>query len=226
MNSASPKRESIRSKRMASILAAARTAFERDGFDATKISTIAADVGIAEGTVFHYFPTKRRLILSLIESFYQDITTQMASGISVVEGLRNRLHYIIQFQLNVIAANAAFCGAILQEARRMDNALTEDVRQRNRDYTQLLVDVLQQGKADGDIRASADVALVRNTVYGSIEHWLWSALSENRALEVEQTAIQLTDLIYTGICVMPNPDANAEIAKLISRLNTLLEQKS
>ncbi len=58
----SPKLSERRQRRFGEILAAAREVFLEKGFERTAISEVASRVGIVEGLVFSYFPTKRDLL--------------------------------------------------------------------------------------------------------------------------------------------------------------------
>jgi AcrR family transcriptional regulator len=49
------------------ILKAALKLFAAQGFDATSTRQIAREVGIAEGLIFHYFPTKASLLAAILE---------------------------------------------------------------------------------------------------------------------------------------------------------------
>ena len=49
------------------ILKTALKLFAAQGFDATSTRQIAREVGIAEGLIFHYFPTKASLLAAILE---------------------------------------------------------------------------------------------------------------------------------------------------------------
>ena len=49
------------------ILATALGLFASQGFDATSTKQIAKEAGIAEGLIFHYFPTKASLLAAILE---------------------------------------------------------------------------------------------------------------------------------------------------------------
>ena len=49
------------------ILATALGLFATQGFDATSTKQIAKEAGIAEGLIFHYFPTKASLLAAILE---------------------------------------------------------------------------------------------------------------------------------------------------------------
>ncbi len=208
--------------RIAAILAAAREEFERRGYEKAKVADIAARVGVVEGTVFHYFANKRALMFGVMEHFYRRITEDQRKGIKGIRGTRNRLRYVIWHHLDIMSRNAALCGVILRESRGLDGTLSKDIQGFNRRYTECLKTVVEEGIAGGDIRPGTPAALVRDTVYGSIEHALWSLLSEGHDIDVEKSADALTDLVFHGISTDTEALDKREVASLIRKLERLI----
>jgi AcrR family transcriptional regulator len=80
------------------ILQTALKLFAAQGFDATSTRQIAREVGIAEGLIFHYFPTKASLLAAILEdrlegrrTFRRELRTLLedAAGKPVSEVLRS-----------------------------------------------------------------------------------------------------------------------------------------
>ncbi|MCS6830074.1 MAG: TetR/AcrR family transcriptional regulator [bacterium] len=81
MRSSSP--EQSRRKRVAdaktAILQAATRLFAERGYDITTTRMIAREAGVAEGTIYLYFPSKRHILLSLIrQASVPVVTSQLA----------------------------------------------------------------------------------------------------------------------------------------------------
>src|SRR5215203_857768 len=60
-------RQLLAAARREQILASALGLFAVQGFDATSTKQIANEAGIAEGLIFHYFPTKASLLAAILE---------------------------------------------------------------------------------------------------------------------------------------------------------------
>jgi AcrR family transcriptional regulator len=69
--STAPRTESARSKRP-DIVAAAIDRFGSDGYDHTKWSAIAADAGIGETALYHYFESKAHCLLTIMRTELAD----------------------------------------------------------------------------------------------------------------------------------------------------------
>lgn len=65
----------------AAILQAATQLFAQHGYDATTTRMIAKEAGVAEGTLYIYFPSKRHILLSLIQqASVPVVTSRLASA--------------------------------------------------------------------------------------------------------------------------------------------------
>src|SRR5690606_12222508 len=103
--------------RSSAILAAARRVFEAKGYEKPTVAEIAREVGVVEGTVLHYFPSKRVLVMKVTEGFYAELIAGLVKGLEGITGVANRLHYIIHSHLTALHDNSALCAVILSESR-------------------------------------------------------------------------------------------------------------
>lgn len=204
------------------ILAAARDVFEEVGYDDAKMADIAKRIDVVEGTVFHHFGSKKLLMVKVIEQFYQMITSEVRQGLLGIQGTRNRLFYLIRFHLQTVINDARLCSVILSESRGLDDEIADNIHVLNREYTKPLLDVLREGIDSGEIKPGISTSLIRNTIYGSIEHRLWSMLADQTGVDVDDEAKQLTDLVYGGIRSETTIEGS-DIALLVRKLNQLLD---
>jgi len=59
------------------VLDSALTLFVNQGIDATSTASIAKHAGVANGTLFHHFPSKEALVLALYKDVKQDFALQI-----------------------------------------------------------------------------------------------------------------------------------------------------
>jgi len=72
---AEPRRRVPASERRDALIEAAVHHFAHGGLQGTKVSAIAADVGVAQPYVFSLFPTKRDLFLGAVERCFEKVST-------------------------------------------------------------------------------------------------------------------------------------------------------
>lgn len=209
-------------QRQLEIVQAARSVFESQGYESSTIADIAKCVGVVEGTVLHYFKTKRALMTKVIEEFYSDITGTMEEGVAGIDGVRNKIRYVIYTHMSILHDNASLCTVILNESRSSQNELLEKVHDLNRRYSHIVISIIREGQDSGEIAEFASPVLVRNVVFGGIEHYLWDIVSGGRSADIEKIADQLTQLVYTGIVNRPD-DVTGEVNQLIVKLNNMIK---
>ena len=73
------------------ILAAALQLFVAFGFHGTPTSKIAAQAGVSNGTLFHYFKTKEELIIALYNDAKADMAAYLAVQVNAQDALTLRI---------------------------------------------------------------------------------------------------------------------------------------
>jgi len=218
----SPERNQRLSQRSIEILDAARTLFAEKGFAGTSISDIAGSVGVADGAIYKHFASKRALLFEVIRAFYEPVIDLASETVAGIPDIRGRLRYLIWLQLRAFAEEPDVCRLIIAEARPMHDYYESEVADLNRRWTSLLVAVIKEGQEDGTFRADVPATMIRDLVYGGIEHIAWSAVTGHGEIDVDTTADGLTRLVCEGIEARPQ-DAT-ELDARVARLEGLVEK--
>jgi AcrR family transcriptional regulator len=206
------------------ILAVARERFGDDGYDATSVAEIARRVGVVEGAIYRHFPSKRDLLHQVIRSFYEPLIESAATGVAAIDGPRERVRFLIRRQLQAMADDPLLCRLIISEARSFDDYYESEVAELSRRYTALFVDAYRDGVARGLFRDDVPAELVRDLVYGSIEHLAWSALSGRRGIDPDVTTDQLVSVVCGGIDRPPGTDAQGSLDRGLHKLDAVAER--
>ena len=212
-----------RDTRISDILVAARSTFWSRGYHATAVSEIARSLGVAEGTIFKYFPTKRDLLNKVIEHWYGDLFGDYSKELGPIQGAKNRLRYLVWRHLRTVQEWPEMCRLIFTEVRTQPDYARSPLHEMNHRYTGLLVDVLREGVRSGEFRDGLPLELVRDLVYGGIEHHLWRFLYGNGELDPKLVADQLTDLVCAGVDRHPESTVALDTRRL-AQLTTAMER--
>ena len=184
---------------MADILRMARQVFCQRGYHQTKVSEIAGRLDIVEGTIFRYFLTKRELFLKAIESWLLELITECDEELKGVEGTWNRLRFVIWKYLTAIHSEPAIFRLMVQEMRVAGEAETKGIRDLSRRYAARGLAVAKEGIAAGEFRSDVPMHIIRDLIYGSIEHHTWAFLRRERDFSPDAAADSLTSAIFRGL---------------------------
>lgn len=213
-----------RAERMQEIEAAARDVFSRNGFAAASISEIAAGAGVVEGTIYKYYENKRDLLLTVLVRWYESMIADYVDQLAGVTGLRNRLHFVIWRHLKSIKDNPDLCRLFYAEVRGSEDYYQSTLYRLNREYTNVLMRILRDGMAQGELRPDLSIALVRDVIFGGIEHHVAPFLARRGDLDVERVAGQLTEMVVSGIAVPPPAPATIGLEAAVRRLERVAER--
>jgi len=194
-----PKMSERRQRRAGEILAAAREVFLEKGFERTAISEVANRVGIVEGLVFTYFPTKRDLLHEVLRAMYEPLIADVGNGYARLKGLRARLRFIVWRHVRVYVETPGLARLVLHEVRTGPEYESSGLHALQVRYTQFVRLALEQAIKDGELKGDLDVEMVRSILYGGLEHLLWPVLYGKHQVDVDEVADRYTDLMLHGL---------------------------
>lgn len=174
-----------RGARRGDILKAARARFGQEGgYARATMADIARDIGVAEGTVYLYFASKRELVLAVVVDWFGEITERTAREAVAIRSPEDRLRFLVLRHFDVILDNPELYLMFLREVRATAGYRRSPGRALNRRYTDLLKDTLADGGAHG-----LSAATMRDLVYGGVEHICLSAIHRGEAATLDRAGL-------------------------------------
>jgi TetR/AcrR family fatty acid metabolism transcriptional regulator len=210
-----PSRPSVfrlpRERRVADIMSAARKVFEEKGYDAALISDIAEKV---------------------VEHWYAGMLSDYDHELRKIRGSRDRLRFLVWKHLITVHEEPALCRLVFQILRVSDGYQSTEVFKLNRAYTRRTVELIRDGQASGEFRSDLPPRLVRDTIYGAVEHHTWAYLRGEGDFSPDEAADAITELVYRGLAQPASAgaptghDAATRVAKVAGRLERLAARKT
>ena len=217
-------------RRVADIMAAAREVFREKGYEEAPLSDIAVRANVVEGSIYRYFENKRDLLVKVIEDWYEHMLADYDQQLSGIAGTRNRLRYMIWRHLKTIHDEPALCNLMFHYLRTGSDYSTTAVYELNRQYTRRTLDIIREGIDAGELREDVPLRLVRDMIYGCVEHRTWAYLRGEVNFEVDATADLVVELVLSALRQrVPEPRIEADLAgrleRAVSRLETVAAEK-
>lgn len=181
------------------VLDAAAARFVTQGYDATTLRQIAADVGIKAGSIYHHFDSKDELFTAVLQ---QGIDVMAAAFDDTADRVADS-----PSSERLAAHVRAHLGALLEHGPYTTNHVTAfftapaDVRDEIvpvRDaYERRWSHLLRELQAAGDIDAAVDIGLTRLILFGAMNatvEWFDPAVGS-----VDELADTITRQCWTGV---------------------------
>lgn len=204
-----------RMRRAAEILEAARDVFLEKGFDRSSVSEIASKVGVVEGLVYTYYPSKRDLLNAVLRGMYEPLIADLEDKFSRLHGVRSRMRFLIWRHLRVYVEEPNLSRLVLHEVRTGPEYFQSVLHDLHVRYTAFLLRTVQDAIADGELSADTDVELLRSMVYGGIEHRMWGTLFGRGTVDVETMADRYTAMVLGPL--LPDGRAHSPVVASSAR---------
>jgi AcrR family transcriptional regulator len=190
-----------REQRLREIEAAAREAFVENGYAGTAVADIAARAGVAEGTVYTFFPTKRDLVIRVVELWYEAMLQEFNVALPSISGAANKMRFIIRQHLTSLHDNRALARLCSNEVRNDGDYYQGALYRLNRRYTQVFIDVFREGVASGAFKPDVSAALARDLLFGGIDHHISGFLYGRAKLDIEHVTDAFMTIMQAAIGV-------------------------
>jgi TetR/AcrR family fatty acid metabolism transcriptional regulator len=182
------------------IIDAAIKVFAKKGFFNAKISEIAKEANVADGTIYLYFKSKDDILIHLFEESMDRLIKLIQTELAKEDNPISKLKRFIQLHFTLVEGNPNLAEVITVELRQSNKFMKEYDNVKFRDYLNLISSVIREGQAQGMIRREVKPAIIKRALFGALDEvTLPWALSEKKKYSLNELADQVTNLFINGI---------------------------
>ena len=182
------------------IIAAATKIFAKNGFYKAKISEIAQEAGIADGTIYIYFKHKDDILIALFEEKMKEVLDNMKKQISLESDPFAKIERFAYFHLKLIEDNKDMAEIIQVELRQSSKFMKNYQNKKFAQYLDLIGDIIQEGKEKGLISQDIIPGIAKRAFFGALDEMsrFW-VLSKRRKYDIETAARQISSYFINGM---------------------------
>jgi TetR/AcrR family fatty acid metabolism transcriptional regulator len=184
------------------ILAAAVRVFATHGFYTAKISQVAREASVADGTIYLYFKNKDDLLISTFEDRMRFLIARLSNELEPETIPVVALRKIIDLHLRLAIDDRHLAKFITVELRQSSKFIREYSNELFSEYLSMVCDVIMQGQETGAFRPDIEPRIVTRAFFGALdEATLALALSRHEVTEaqVARQARELEKLLIGGL---------------------------
>lgn len=207
--------------RVGDILKAARAIIGQSGYEGVTVAEIAERAGIVEGTVYRYFKSKEELLLKVAEDWFAESFSDLVD-VSAFSGTYNKLRYLVWHSLKTIKAGPAISRFVFTEVRPKPDYKDTAVFDLNRRYTEQIRNLFAEAIESGEFSHDVPERLLRDMVFGTIEHSTWRFLRGEGDFDPAEIADDIAAVLYRGMSAKPPEDDR--FAVLLARLESVADR--
>jgi AcrR family transcriptional regulator len=167
------------------ILEVATSLYAREGYENVSMAAVASAAGLSEGTLYNYFRDKQDLVLRVSAAAFEGRTAQAESIVGESKSLQAGLEALIALELDILIRAKEIFRIWLREVRGASGYRQSPERRRLRGFSSQLIRLFEKWNAVPDPRLGLSLPVMRDMVFGSLEHIVWTAIVQRRADEID-----------------------------------------
>ena len=187
------------------IIAAATKVFARKGFFLAKVSDIAKEAQVADGTIYLYFENKDDILISLFEEQMKAVLENMVQQISQEQDAIKKIEKFALTHLRLIELNKNMAEIIQVELRQSSKFMKEYKNEKFMQYLNLISDVIREGQEQGLFKKDVIPDIAKRAFFGALDEMsrFW-VLSSHKKYDIETAAEQISEYFLYGLIKRPD----------------------
>lgn len=167
-------------------------------FHSITTAEIADTAGVTEGLIYKYFKDKKDLLYQVLDELFTQFNDEVFREAAKKEDAINKLEVIISSSIHYYSINRVFGRMLLLEVRNSPIYFSSVAYEKVRSYARNILDIIQEGIHNGDIRSDIDPKVFRKLILGAIEHACIGEIIFSRELDTRAVTQQISDILFNG----------------------------
>ncbi len=192
--------EQQRAEKREKILKAAVRIFAEKGFYNTRISEIARDAGVADGTIYLYFKNKDDILITVFEESVADILVSFRKKLQDLDNPVDKLKAFIRLHLNIVKTDPDLASVLQLELRQSNKFIKEYTGHSFTDYLNFIREIIEEGQHKKVFRDDLQISLIKRVLFGALDEIsTYRVMQRDREFDVESNVEQLSALFLHGL---------------------------
>ncbi len=182
------------------IIHAATKVFAKKGFFNARISDIAKEAKVADGTIYLYFNNKFDILISVFEEEIGNLIEQVQKLLASEDDPRKMLEIFVTKHLTVMKKNKNLAEVIQIELRQSAKLIKDYRNNKFSEYVNIISSIIKLGQEQNIYRASIRPGIAKRAFFGALDEisriWTVGVATE---YTVEETVQQVLEIFLCGI---------------------------
>jgi len=191
------------------IIDAATKIFAEKGFFQAKVSDIAREAQVADGTIYLYFENKDDILISLFEEQMKVVLEDMRAQVLKEKDAIKKIEQFALAHLKLIELNKDVAEIIQVELRQSSKFMKEYKNEQFMQYLNLIGDIIREGQEKGIFKKEIIPDIAKRAFFGALDEMsrFW-VLSSRKKYDIETAARQISEYFLYGLIDNPNMTKN------------------
>jgi TetR/AcrR family fatty acid metabolism transcriptional regulator len=182
------------------IIQAAIKVFARKGFYNARVSEIAREANVADGTIYLYFKNKDDILISLFEEEMIKIIKSMKDDLVKQKDPIDKVRKFATNHLSLMTRNQDLAEVLQVELRQSSKFMRDYVKDQYMEFLNIFASIIKEGQEQGIFREDINTGIAKRAFFGALDemgrYWV---LSTTRKHSITESAKQISEIFIRGM---------------------------
>jgi TetR/AcrR family transcriptional regulator, cholesterol catabolism regulator len=179
------------------VLAALRL-FSEQGYAQTSLQQLVETAGLTKGAFYYYFSSKEEILMLIYDSYLDDQLSRIEDVVRLGVAPSETMRGVIRAMLGTVELYPDRITIFLRERAALSEKGLRAVRAKREQYQQVVIEVIERGRAEGDFALGGDTRLIAYAIIGMCA-WANEWYRPNGAQSMDEIARLYGDLVLDGL---------------------------
>ncbi|MBX3289276.1 MAG: TetR/AcrR family transcriptional regulator [Acidobacteria bacterium] len=181
------------------ILRAAIKVFAGKGYFSSKVSDIAREAGIADGTVYLYFKSKDEILRSIFDRAMEDFISEGKRELKDISSPPDRLRRIAGLHLEKLGSDRDLAVVFQVELRGSTKFMREFSAAGFADYLDIIRAAIEDGQKAGIFRDDIKPITAAKIFYGALDEMVTNWILSDQSYQLSPMADDVMNIFLGGV---------------------------
>ena len=184
------------------ILEAAIRVFAEKGFHAARISDVANEAGVADGTIYLYFKNKDDLLLCIFEEKMDLLLAGLRQALVGVTESLEQVRTFAHYHFRQVQEHRELAEVLQIELRLSNKFLKEYRPQKLWEYLSIFAEIVRVGQERGVVRSDIDPFMAMWAFFGAMDEMAMQfILAKHRKFSLDAAAETVSSIFIRGLSI-------------------------
>lgn len=167
-------------------------------FHSITTAEIAGNATVTEGLIYKYFKDKKDLLYQVLNEHFFEFIAKIENRVANEKTCIEQLEVIIFSSLESYADNRIFSKILLLEVRNSPDFFESCAYDMVRKYTRTILEIIEKGIRDGELKEQTDPLILRKVILGAIEHACLGEIIFGKTLDIDEVSTGISSIVFEG----------------------------
>lgn len=181
------------------IIDAAVKVIASNGYHHAKVSQIAKEAGVADGTIYLYFKNKEDVLISMFTEKISRFAGNVRDSLARLERPEDQLRELIHMHFDFLSGDPNMAIVTQIELRQSDRASRIEIGKVVKTYLDMIDELIEKGIEQGVFRQEMDARLARKMIFGTLDEMVTAWVMKDMKYDLKAMADPIFEMFLKGI---------------------------